>query len=85
MGRKNGKTDYIQKVEDGMYRYLSIEHGINQILRFGSSALVHGWIRAHVEVHGVPKMLNNISLAVWWLDGSRWQLTAYSSTPLARS
>jgi len=41
-GSQDGKTDYIQKVEDGMYRYLSIEHGIPRRIWRGRTTIPSG-------------------------------------------
>lgn len=83
-GSQDSKSEYLRKVQDGLYRYHSIEYGVDHIVSVGSAILVHGWMKADAEVHGAPRKLDNISLAVWGLDGSRWQLFAYVSTRLVR-
>jgi hypothetical protein len=82
-GSQDSKAEYLQKVTLGIYRYRSIEHGLAGIVSLGTF-LVHGWMKANVDVHGVTGQLDNISLAVWSFVDSRWQLAGYASTPIAR-
>jgi hypothetical protein len=82
-GSQDSKAEYLQKVTNGIYRYRSIEYGVTGIVSLGSF-LVHGWMKANVDVHDVTRQLDNVSLAVWSFVGSRWQLAAYASTRIAR-
>jgi hypothetical protein len=68
-GSQDGKADYIVKVGDRRYVYRSIEHGVGDIVRLGTTALAHGWMRSQVDVEGVARSLDNVSLAIWSLNG----------------
>jgi hypothetical protein len=83
-GSQDGKTDYIAKVGDRRYVYRSIEHDVHDVVRLGTTVLVHGWMRSQVDVEGVARSLDNVSLAIWSFDGPAPQLVAYASTPIKR-
>jgi hypothetical protein len=83
-GTQDGKVDYIAKVGYRRYVYRSIEHDVRDVVCLGTTALVHGWMRSQVDVEGVARSLDNVSLAVWSFEGPAPQLVVYASTAIKR-
>ena len=83
-GSQDNKAEYLQKVADGSYHYRSIDHGVSQVVRAGDAVLVRGWMRTDVDVNGVARSLDTMSLAIWCL-GSEPRLIAYASTAIRRA
>jgi ketosteroid isomerase-like protein len=82
-GARDTKQTYLAKVADGLFRFLRIEHSIDQIVVANNCALVVGSMRATVILAGVEKELNNAALAVWTRDADgRWRLLGYQPTVL---
>jgi ketosteroid isomerase-like protein len=71
---------YTEKVKSGHYVYHRIEHPVDKVVVLGDTALVLGRMIASISVAGVPKELDNTSLAVWVRDAGAWKLAAYAPT-----
>lgn len=85
----NGVTDtlesYLRKCRSGYYRYLSVEHPVEEIVVVGDVALVHGEMNADLTVGAVPVRLANRSLAVWVYERKAWRFIAYAPAERARA
>ena len=78
---------YLQKVEDGHFTYLKIDHVADSVI-VEDGCVVVGSMRADVEVAGALRRTDNTALAVWVrADDGRgdWRLLAYQPTPCPRT
>lgn len=79
---------YLQKVEDGHFNYLKIDHVADSLIVEDGCVVVVGHMRADVEVVGALRQIDNAALAVWVRADngqSDWQLLAYQPTPCPRA
>jgi len=80
---RDSLESYLTKCREGFYTYSRIEHPVEDVLIAGDTAVVIGRMHASITAGGMPKELNNNSIAVWVksADGT-WLLLAYQPTPL---
>ncbi len=81
-GVRDTKSEYLGKVRSGYYRYLTVEHPVERIEVLGDTAIVVGRMTSDLLVHGVPKTIDNLALAVWVRTAAGWRLLAYAPTRL---
>lgn len=84
-GSRDTLESYIGKVRRGIYNYRHISHPVDEIIVIGDVALVVGRMVADLTINGIPKTLDNTSLAVWIREEEQWKFLAYQPTPSPRS
>ena len=80
----DGKEAYLAKVEGGVFHYHFIEPSERSVTIVGSTALVHGRMRADANVNGALRHIDNFALAVWVREEADWKLLAYQPTVLPK-
>ena len=83
-GVRDTKDEYLAKVRSGYYVYRRIDHPVERVEVVGDTAIVVGRMTSDVEVQGVLKTIDNLSLAVWTREPGGWRLLAYAPTSLPR-
>jgi hypothetical protein len=81
-GARDTKDQYLQKVRSGYYVYRRVDHPVERVEVLGDTAIVVGRMTSDLDVDGVPKTIDNLSLAVWTRAAGSWQLLAYAPTSL---
>jgi hypothetical protein len=84
-GVRDTRDEYLEKIRNGYYDYLRIDHPVERVDVLGDTAVVIGRMTADLTVEGTAKTINNLALAVWTRAAGEWQLVAYASTPLPAS
>lgn len=81
-GDRDTKDSYLQKVRDGVFVYLGIDHRTERVEILGDAVVVIGWMRLRAKREGVPVEIGSNVLAVWGRTDGEWTLVAYQPTPL---
>ena len=82
---RDTKAEYLGMVADGTFDYGPITHVEHEVAVHGDVELVVGEMRTDAVIHGAPKSIHNVGLAVWVRGGAAgWQLAAYQPTPIHR-
>lgn len=71
---------FLENVASGRYRYQSID--ITEVISrvVGTTGMVWARMTAEVTIDGVPRALDNKTLAVWSKGDAGWRLVAFQST-----
>lgn len=62
--------------------YRRIDHPVDRVEVVGDTAIVVGRMTADVDVHGGPKAIDSLALAVCTRVSGVWRLLAYAPTSL---
>ena len=81
-GSRDSKSSYLQKMRQGVFHYLEVEHPIEEIVVLGDMALVVGRMQGRVIVDGHERALFNAATAVWRKSDRGWRLVSFQPTPL---
>jgi ketosteroid isomerase-like protein len=73
------KTSYLDGLEHDVWTYGAITRSDQTIRATPSVALVFSRLQVDLVARGEPKKLDNLALAVWAFENSRWQLVAVQS------
>lgn len=83
-GIRDSKAAYLRAMQEGIYRYFSMDVKERHVRVFGDTALVFSRVVTSLASRGVDKLLDNVTLAVWIRDHGRWQMVAYQPTTLPK-
>ena len=79
----DSKQSYLDRIEDGYFRYGPLAHPEHSIVVRGDCALVFHDMVGEVLVNGQTKRpLNSRSLAVWVREDGNWRLLAFHPTKI---
>ncbi len=84
-GDQDSLVSYLTKVAEKHYDYRRIDHPIDRVVVVGDMALVIGSMNADLYIAGMPKRLDNVSLATWARTDGEWKFLSFQATPKASS
>jgi Domain of unknown function (DUF4440) len=75
------RTEYIALCKKGVFKYLKIEHPVENIQVYGDSVVVTGRTKMDAIVDGKRKLLNSRYTNVWNKSAKGWQMVVGQSRP----
>ena len=81
-GACDSKPEYLAAMASGRFRYLETLTDQVQVRFYGTAAVMLGRARFRAMVDGVERRLDNRFLSVWTHVDDRWQMAAWSSSPI---
>jgi ketosteroid isomerase-like protein len=81
---RDTKAEYLRLVADGTFDYGRIRYTEQDVIVLGDTVLVLGEFRCDAVIHGAPRTIDNIGLAVWTRRAGDWRLVAYQPTAVPR-
>jgi len=83
-GSRDSKASYVKAMQDGVYRYFSMDVRERRVKLYGDTALVFAHVITKLAARGVDKVLDAVTLAVWMRENGAWRMVAYEPTLLPK-
>ena len=80
--RIDTKAQFISSIRSGELKYLSIAPGDLKVRAYGNTAVVTGRASINSEMRGQPMTAELRFTDTYVLQGGRWQMVAWESTPI---